>query len=70
VMAIVGYEADQVYRTTNGDVSVPIYYQYNHHYGVASFVRLWDSVARFLGPSPQCGGGLLWNVAPSRKHTQ
>jgi len=31
-IAIVGYEADQVFKTPNGDVSVPIYWSYNHHY--------------------------------------
>ena len=31
-MAIVGYEADQVYKTENGDISIPITHQYNHHY--------------------------------------
>ena len=33
VMAIVGFEADQVRRTPQGDVSVPITVAYNHHYG-------------------------------------
>jgi len=32
-MAIVGWEIDQVRRTANGDVSVPISASYNHHYG-------------------------------------
>ena len=32
VMAIVGYEQDQVFRTPDGDVSVPITWAYNHHY--------------------------------------
>ena len=31
-MAIVGYEIDQVRRTPEGDVSVPISATYNHHY--------------------------------------
>jgi len=31
-MAIVGFEADQVRRTPDGDVSVPISASYNHHY--------------------------------------
>jgi len=31
-MAIVGWEIDQVRRTPNGDVSVPISASYNHHY--------------------------------------
>merc|ERR1712110_9411 len=31
-MAIVGYETDQVRRTPQGDVSVPITDAYNHHY--------------------------------------
>ena len=33
VMALVGFEADQVRRTPDGDVSVPITVAYNHHYG-------------------------------------
>ena len=32
MMAITGYEADQVFKTSNGDVSVPIYWAYNHHW--------------------------------------
>ncbi len=32
-MAIVGWEIDQVRRTPDGDVSVPISASYNHHYG-------------------------------------
>jgi len=32
-MAIVGWEIDQVRRTPNGDVSVPISASYNHHFG-------------------------------------
>lgn len=31
-MAIVGYEMDQVFKTPDGDVSVPITWAYNHHY--------------------------------------
>ena len=32
IMAVVGYETDQVMRTPGGDVSVPITHAYNHHY--------------------------------------
>jgi hypothetical protein len=32
VMAVVGFEVDQVMRTPEGDVSVPITAAYNHHY--------------------------------------
>ena len=32
VMAVVGFEVDQVMRTPKGDVSVPISAAYNHHY--------------------------------------
>jgi len=32
VMAVVGYEVDQVRKTPSGDVSVPITWAYNHHY--------------------------------------
>ena len=31
-MAVVGYEVDQVRRTPDGDVSVPISMAYNHHH--------------------------------------
>eukprot|EP00117_Sycon_ciliatum_P029408 scpid52803/ scgid23424/ len=31
-MAIVGYEADQVRKTDGGEESMPIFWQYNHHY--------------------------------------
>merc|ERR1712025_1465784 len=31
-VAFVGYEVDQVQRTENGDISVPITWAYNHHY--------------------------------------
>ena len=32
VMAVVGFECDQVIRTREGDVSVPITWAYNHHF--------------------------------------
>ena len=32
-MAILGMESDQVRNTTDGEVSVPITWTYNHHYG-------------------------------------
>lgn len=32
-MAVVGIEADQVRRTKDGDISLPITVAYNHHYG-------------------------------------
>merc|ERR1719369_264581 len=31
-MAIIGYETDQVMKTSDGDVSVPITWAYNHHF--------------------------------------
>ena len=31
-LAVIGYEADQVMRTEDGDLSVPITHAYNHHY--------------------------------------
>jgi hypothetical protein len=31
-ISIVGYEADQVVKTPTGDVHVPIYDAYNHHF--------------------------------------
>lgn len=36
-MAVLGWEIDQVRKTPDGDVSVPINAQYNHHY-VASMI--------------------------------
>ena len=32
IMAVVGYETDQVIKSPGGDVSVPIIHAYNHHY--------------------------------------
>ena len=32
IMAVVGYETDQVIKSPGGDVSVPITHAYNHHY--------------------------------------
>jgi len=32
IMAVVGYETDQVIRSPDGDISVPIIHAYNHHY--------------------------------------
>ena len=32
VMAVTGYEVDQVFTTPDGDKSVPIYWAYNHYY--------------------------------------
>jgi len=31
-IAVIGYEVDQVYKKDSGDVSVPIFWAYNHHY--------------------------------------
>ena len=31
-LAVIGYETDQVMRTEDGDISVPITHAYNHHY--------------------------------------
>ena len=41
-MAITGMEADQVWQTPKGDVSVPITWAYNHHYG--AYINGKDSV--------------------------
>ena len=45
VMAIVGFEADQVRKTPQGDVSVPINMAYNHHYG-ATLIGKGSSMQR------------------------
>jgi hypothetical protein len=66
-MAFVGFEADQVRRTPDGDISVPINVAYNHHYG-ATVIGKGSSMQRlrrdpkdprtmhpgcgFLGPEP------------------
>lgn len=47
-MAVVGYEADQVMDTEEGERSVPITWAYNHHYvsyltGKLSELRQLDS---------------------------
>lgn len=67
-MAVVGWEIDQVRRTPDGDVSVPISASYNHHFGstiigaAASFRKvtldgpadpLWKEVAK---QQAGCGG--------------
>ena len=52
VMALVGFEADQVRRTPEGDVSVPITIAYNHHYG-ANLIGKGSRMEYVLrGPSP------------------
>jgi len=47
-LAIVGYETDQVMKTDDGDISVPITWAYNHHFvaymsGAMSEMREFDS---------------------------
>ena len=42
VMAVTGMETDQVQRTPDGDVSVPLTWAYNHHYG--AYINGKDSV--------------------------
>ncbi|KAK3243851.1 hypothetical protein CYMTET_29564 [Cymbomonas tetramitiformis] len=59
-MAIIGWEIDQVRRTSNGDVSVPISASYNHHY----VSQLIGAKARFRkvkvdGPHSPLGAELL-----------
>jgi len=49
VMAITGYEVDVVRRTEKGDVSVPSYQEYNHHYG--SYVFDNNSYTLNMNPS-------------------
>jgi len=45
-MAIVGWEIDQVRRTPQGDVSVPISASYNHHYNAQ--VPFYDAFKTIL----------------------
>ena len=51
-MAVVGIEADQVRRTKDGDVSVPINVAYNHHYG---FNLLSSGASMQHVPTPPIG---------------
>jgi len=51
-MAVVGIEADQVRRTEDGDVSVPISVAYNHHYGAN---LLSDGASMTHVPTPPVG---------------
>lgn len=54
VMAITGMEHDQVQKTPDGDVSVPITWQYNHHYG--AYLQGKDSVMekiKLTGPNDE-----------------
>ena len=48
-MAIVGYEIDQVRRTPDGDVSVPISASYNHHFN--SFIAGTGVTMRKVHPT-------------------
>jgi len=66
-MAVVGFEADQVRRTPDGDVSVPINIAYNHHYGATllgegssmQYVPRNASDPRTLHPGPTPGFAYL-----------
>ena len=59
VMAVVGYETDQVMRTEDGDVSVPITHAYNHHYCayMSGSLSEMKQVTGDLGD----GGHGMWN---------
>merc|ERR1719261_88175 len=74
-MAIVGFEIDQVQRTPEGDVSIPISASYNHHYvsviyGAEARVRkvhpkgpddpLAAKVARHQAAAGGCGSRIAW----------
>jgi len=50
-MAVVGYEVDQVRRTPEGDVSVPISISYNHHFeaGMSGAKSKFEKI-QFNGP--------------------
>jgi hypothetical protein len=52
VMAVTGMETDQVQRTPKGDVSVPLTWAYNHHYG--AYINGKDSAmekVKLTGPT-------------------
>ncbi len=51
-MAVVGFEADQIRRTPEGDVSVPINVAYNHHYGARLLPRTMMPGCSGLSPEP------------------
>ena len=50
-MAVVGFELDQVRRTADGDVSVPITCSYNHHFE-SNMVGARASLHKVSGPPP------------------
>ena len=55
-LAVIGYEADQVMRTEDGDLSVPITHAYNHHYcaymsgSLSELRQVSGKIQRFLRP--------------------
>lgn len=69
VMAIVGYEQDQIFRTPHGDVSVPITWSYNHHYEAflqgknAELVQIIYNDRQDYGTYNH-GAKRLWKVIP------
>ena len=69
VMAIVGYEQDQVFRTPDGDISVPITWAYNHHYEAflqgknAELVQVIQDDKNDYGAYNH-GAKRLWKVVP------
>jgi hypothetical protein len=61
VMAITGYEADQVQQTPDGDVSFPIYKAYNHHY--FAWLNGADAeMVKLSKPSHRVPNPTMWHV--------
>lgn len=71
VMAITGYESDQVMRTPNGDVPLPITAAYNHHY--TAYVNSKKAVKTPLVADPRTVGhmdsnGQMWTYTDPNAH--
>jgi len=62
-MAVVGIEADQVRRTKDGDVSVPITVAYNHHYGFNLLGK--NSEMRHIKTPPVTADKITMHPGPS-----
>ena len=69
VMAIVGYEQDQVIRINGEDVSVPITWAYNHHYGAfvqsknTQMIKVMSDNTKDYGAYNH-GAKQIWKVIP------
>eukprot|EP00005_Dracoamoeba_jomungandri_P011599 CAMPEP_0174265228 /NCGR_PEP_ID=MMETSP0439-20130205/25700_1 /TAXON_ID=0 /ORGANISM="Stereomyxa ramosa, Strain Chinc5" /LENGTH=693 /DNA_ID=CAMNT_0015351583 /DNA_START=91 /DNA_END=2172 /DNA_ORIENTATION=+ len=70
VMAVIGYEVDQVRKTPQGDVSVPIFWAYNHHYEAYLVGKDSQLVKKFVQPGQDTeygynhGANFYWDLVP------